>query len=103
MPRYLLIFHGGSQPSSPEEGETVMAAWNGWMRSLGKALVDGGNPVGNNKTIASNGAGSGGGDPATGYSILEASDLEAAVMLARGCPHLQSGGSIEVAEIMPVM
>jgi hypothetical protein len=104
MPKYLLLYHGGDQPASPEEGEKVMAAWNNWMGSLGHALVDGGNPTGNNRTISSSGGVSnGGGDPATGYSILEASNADTAVKLAKDCPHLQSGGSIEVAEIMPVV
>jgi hypothetical protein len=104
MSKYLLLYHGGSQPASPAEGEKVMAAWNTWMGSLGSSLVDGGNPTGNTKTIASNGGVSnGGGNPATGYSILEAGDAYAAVKLAKGCPHLQTGGTIEVAEIMPLM
>jgi hypothetical protein len=103
MPRYLLLYHGGSQPASPAEGEKVMAAWNSWMGSLGTALVDGGSPTGNNKSIDKNGGVSTAGDnPATGYSILEAGDSDAAVTLAKGCPHLKFGGSIEVAEIMPV-
>jgi hypothetical protein len=99
-----VLYHDGSQPVSPAEGEKVMAAWNGWMGSLGNALVDGGNPTGNNRTIGSNGeVGSTNGSRATGYSIIEANDADAAVRLAKGCPHLQSGGSIEVAEIMPIM
>ena len=104
MTKYLLLYHGGSQPASPEEGEKVIAAWNNWMGSLGSSLVDGGQPTGNNRTIAANGSVSnGGGDPATGYSILEAPDADAAVKLAKSCPHLQSGGTIEVAEIIPIM
>jgi hypothetical protein len=104
MPKYLLLYHGGSQPSSPQEGEKIMAAWNTWMGGLGMSLIEGGNPTGSNKTIASNGSVSNGGsNAATGYSILEANDADGAVKLAKGCPHLTSGGTVEVAEIMPIM
>jgi hypothetical protein len=34
----------------------------------------------------------------TGYSIIQAGSLDAAVELAKGCPILESGGSIEVCE-----
>ena len=102
MTKYLLSYHGGSMPETPEEGEKVMAAWNTWMGGLGKALVDGGNPTGASKTIASNGGISdgGGANGVTGYSVLEAASLDEAVRLAKGCPHLASNGSIEVGELM---
>lgn len=104
MPKYLLSYHGGSMPQTPEEGEKVMAAWGAWMGTLGTALVDGGNPTGASKTIAANGSVSegGGANPVNGYTIIEASDLDAASRLAKGCPQLASGGSIEVGELIPM-
>ncbi|MBI4920983.1 MAG: hypothetical protein HY834_04490 [Devosia nanyangense] len=104
MSKYLLSYHGGGMPATPEEGEKVMAAWNSWMGGLGKALVDGGNPTGPSRTIAASGTVSdgGGANPTTGYSILEAANLDAAVKASQGCPILASGGSIEVAELMPM-
>ena len=30
MANYLLLFHGGSMPDSPEEGARVMQAWTDW-------------------------------------------------------------------------
>lgn len=55
-------------------------------------------------TISPNGS-VGGGGPASvsGYSILEAHSLEAAVELARGCPVTLGGASIEVCETVNVM
>jgi hypothetical protein len=105
MTKYLVLYHGGSAPASKEEGERVMKAWMDWMGSLGKSLVDGGNPTGNGRTIDSKGkvTNNGGANPATGYSILEATGEDEALRLAKGCPHLMSGGTIEVAEIQPVM
>lgn len=36
MPKFMFIYHGGSAPESPEEGEKVMAAWDAWMSGMGK-------------------------------------------------------------------
>ncbi|RLT31994.1 MAG: hypothetical protein DWI57_18770 [Chloroflexi bacterium] len=100
MVKYILLYTGGGMPDSPEEGAKVMQSWRNWMGSLGEALSDGGNPFGNAKSIASDGSVSDAtiGVRATGYSVLNADSLEAAVTLAQGCPHLQSGGQISVYE-----
>lgn len=102
MAKYALIFHGGSMPETEEEGAAVMAAWGTWMEGLGTALTDPGNPFGTATTINSDGStiGGGGANPASGYSLIEADSLEAAVVLAKDCPILDGGGSIEVAEAL---
>jgi hypothetical protein len=104
MANYLLVYHGGSMPASPEEGAKVMQAWTAWFGVLGDKVVDGGNPVSQVKTIASNGSVSDGGvNPSSGYSLIKADSLDAAVALAKGCPVLGSGASIEVAETFNAM
>jgi hypothetical protein len=105
MPKYLLAYHGGSPNETEEEGARVMAAWGEWMGRLGAALVEGGNPVGQSATVASDGSSSpgGGSNPVTGYSVISADNLEAAVALVAGCPILSSGGSVEVGETVDVM
>lgn len=82
-----------------------MQAWVGWFASLGDAVVDAGNPIGRNKTVASDGSVTEGGapNPVTGYSIIRADSLDAAVDVAKTCPQLQSGGSIEVGETFEIM
>ena len=100
MAKYLLVYHGGSMPESQAERDQVMAAWGQWFQTLGSALKDPGNPVSQTRTIGGNGASS---SPASGYSIIEADSLDRAVDLARGCPVLQGGASIEVAETFDVM
>jgi hypothetical protein len=100
MSKYLLAYHGGSMAETEAEQAAVMAAWGEWFASLGASVVDGGAPVGASKTIAADGSTSGGGgaNPVSGYSLVTASDLDAAVTLAKDCPILAAGGSIEVAE-----
>jgi hypothetical protein len=101
---YLLVYHGGSMPESEEEGKKVTQAWTDWFSTLGDALVDGGNPVSHVKTIGNDGAVRDGTvNPPTGYSVIKAESLDAAVALAKGCPVLGGGASIEVAETFAVM
>ena len=104
MANYLLVYHGGRMPESPEEGAKIMQAWTDWFGVLGGALVDGGNPVSQVRTIASNGSVSNGGvNPSSGYSVIKADSLDAAVALAKGCQVLGGGASIEVAETFAAM
>lgn len=97
MPKFVLLYTGGSAPQDPKEGEKVMAAWMAWFGKLGDKVVDGGAPFGERKAL--HGAGSSG---ATGYSIIEAKNLAEAVKLTDGHPHLAVGGGIEVLETVPV-
>jgi hypothetical protein len=73
-----------------------MDAWGAW---LGAAAIDGGNPVGPSSTVKADGSvvSDGGANPASGYSLIEASDIEDALAKAKGCPLLAAGGSVEVA------
>ena len=76
-----------------------MAAWQAWFGAMGDAIVDGGNPVGPSKTVSASGvADNGGSNPLSGYTLIDSADIEAAVEHAKGCPILQDGGSVEVAE-----
>ncbi len=105
MANYLLAYHGGGMPETEEEQAQVMAAWGRWYETLGAAIVDGGNPTGPAKTVAPDGSVSDGGgvNPISGYTIIQADNLDAAVALSKGCPILAAGGSIEVAETFEIM
>ena len=106
MATYLLAYHGGGGMAADQATrDKIMAEWGKWFQDLGPALVDGGNPVMRTKTITSKGSVSEGGgqNPVSGYSLIKADDLDSAVKLARGCPVLSSGGSIEVAETVNAM
>ncbi len=79
-------------------------AWNTWMGQLGSSLKDGGNPfTPASKTVSNDGSVSDGGGSASGYSIISADSLDAAVDLAKGSPVLQGGATITVYETFAVM
>lgn len=100
MAKYLFVYHGGENPETEQEVAEVLDAWGTWLGSMGAAVIDGGNPVGKSTTVNPDGTttDNGGANPVSGYSLIEASDLDDAVAKARGCPILQANGSIELAE-----
>ena len=101
MAKYLFVYHGGSRPESKEAEAHVMAAWGQWFGSMGKSVIDGGNPVGKSWTVkGSSVTKDGGANPASGYSLIEAKDYDEAVARAKGCPLLSAGGSVEIAQAM---
>jgi len=103
MAKYLLAYKGGAMPESEEEQRAVMAAWTSWFGDLGPAVVDGGNPFSVSASVASDGSVTdGGGAQLTGYSVLRADDLGGAVELAKGCPILEDGGTVDVYESLPM-
>ena len=103
MANYVLVYHGGGMPESQEEGAKIMQAWNDWFHKLGDSLVDGGNPASATRTIATDGSVSDDPSGPSGYSILKADSLDAAVELAKGCPVLAGGASIQVVETFDAM
>jgi hypothetical protein len=102
--KYLLLYRGGEQPQGEDEGKAVMAAWMTWFESLGAAVADGGNPAGAAKAVAPDGSVSDADvSDVTGYSIVEAESLDAAVEMAKGSPHLAAGGTVTVHATFEVM
>ncbi len=79
-----------------------MKAWGAWMSSLGAALIDPGQPVGKSKSVTAQGVVDDVANAAFGYTIIEAPDIEAACQMAAGNPMITDGGSVEVAEIIPM-
>ncbi len=98
MPNFVFAYHGGKKPESPEEGAKLMAKWKAWIGGLGDAVVNPGTPLGMSKTVSSSGVSDdGGSNPLLGFSIVKADSMDAALEMAKGCPHLEIG-TIEVAE-----
>jgi hypothetical protein len=106
MANFVLLYSGGGMPATQAEQAEVMKAWGAWFGELGSAVVDGGNPfTPQAKSIASDGSVSDGpvGPMASGYSVIKADSLAAAVEMAKRCPVLQGGAKITVYETFPAM
>ena len=101
MSDYVLAYHGGSKPESPEEGAKHMANWKAWVSDLGDAVVNPGTPLGKSRIVSSGGVSDdSGADPMSGFSIVKADSMDAALEMAKTCPFLELGGTIEVAQVM---
>lgn len=103
MANYVLVYHGGSMPEGEKAQADAMAAWGAWFGQLGSALVDGGNPASRTKRIAGDGSVSDDPSGPSGYSIISAASIDEAVELAKGCPVLQGGSTVQVVETFAVM
>ena len=100
MPNYIIAYHGGKKPESPEEGAENKTKWQAWVAGLGDAVVNSGTPLGKSKTVSSDGVSDDGGpNSLTGFSIVNADSMDAALEMAKACPFLDFG-TIEVAEVM---
>src|SRR6476620_7431066 len=80
-----------------------MGAWNSWFGTLGDALVDGANPISHAKAISPDGSVMDATSAPSGYTVLKADSLDAAVALSKGCPVPQGGAVVLVWETIPLM
>ena len=99
MPKFVLTFEGGRQPSSPEEGQKHMADYMAWMKNLGDAIVMPQTPFKTSKIVSKDGVSDPSGPPLMGFLMIEAEDMAAAVEIAQACPFLEMG-EMRVAETM---
>lgn len=100
MTNYVLLYTGGTMPETEADRTAVMEAWGAWYAKLGPAVVDGGNPLGAATSITAKGVSDGpvSSPQITGYTIISADSLGAAVDLARDHPHVKHGGQVSVHE-----
>ena len=107
MGKYMMIYKGEATDMSEmteEQAGEVMAKWGVWMEKVGGALSDVGAPFGPGVSVVDNGT-TGSPTSLTGYSIVEAADLDEAQALSDGHPYLSEGNgnySIEIFELTPV-
>jgi hypothetical protein len=102
MGKYVFAYTGGAMAETPEAQDAAMQKWGAWFGTIGDAIVDGGNPFGGSTAVKSGGATGSTKTGLSGYSIIEADSLELAAKLADGCPVLESGGTVEVYEALPM-
>jgi hypothetical protein len=102
MSKFVVVYKGGDMAAAPEAQEAAMQAWMGWFGSLGESVTDFGNPFGPSTAINADGSRSAATAALSGYSIIEADDLDHATKLVAACPNLSYGGSLEIYEAMPM-
>lgn len=99
MSKFIYIFRGG-MPDTPEAGQKMMTDWNNWLAGMGDAVSDRGAAMGKSSFLDAKGNEAAAGDPVSGFMIVEAADLPAALRHAKACPIFSAGGTIEVAQAL---
>ena len=101
MPQYVIVYLGGDQPSSPEEGKQHFAKYREWLSSLGDSAVSPANPLKHTSTVNPDGTVTTGGTTSmSGFTVIKADSMDEALLVARACPFLDVGGSLEVSELI---
>lgn len=102
MPEYLFSYRGDpavAAAQTPAQARAGQARFDAWVGALGDAAIVPGTPVNHCQLVSSQGTADTGPACVLGYSIIRADNMQAALALARACPHLE-WGDIEVAETM---
>jgi len=100
MNKYLVAYFGGPQFKSKEDGAEYQKKWMAWMEELKDIFIDEGVPMGPAKVVTSEEVSDRGeGEYFSGFSIIQAEDIDAATEILQACPHLEHG-RIEVGEAM---
>ncbi len=106
MSKFILLYNGPATPPDMMDDakrNQIMGDWKTWMEKVGPAMVEMGSPMGNGRSVVDDGST---GKPLeiSGYSIVQAEDINAALDLVDGHPFLsdKSGKfSVEVFELFP--
>ena len=89
MAQYLLLYHGKNQKDS----------WDSFAREISNALVRG-RPLKKAKTITQDKIIEEDGEGVTGFTVVEADDVDEAIELSRGAPELNQGGRADIYRIV---
>ena len=101
MKQFVLVYLGGNQPTSEVESKNHFSKYMEWLSSLGDAVVVPTIPLKDTSTVSPDGTIKEGGSSAmSGFSIIKADSMKAALSIAQDCPFLEIGGSLEVSEMM---
>ena len=93
---------------TPEKAQRAMQAWLEWIRGLeakgqlkhpGQPLAPAGKVVRGADKLVTDGPHVEAKDLVLGFIVVEAGDLDEAAELAKGCPMLAGGGSVEVRPV----
>lgn len=100
MPKFIIAYLGGDQPETPAAGAAHMEKWKAWLADLGEAVINPGTPLVNSNYVSAAGVTQdGGANPMSGFSVISAKNMAAALDMAKACPFLGIGGTLHVAEM----
>jgi hypothetical protein len=107
MAKFLFVYRRGvtaAEKMTPELMQQQLKKWDtwigeglrqGWLLDTGDGLTQEGRVV-NGKKVVTDGPFVEAKEIVGGYSVVQADTIDAAAEIARGCPVLLTGGSVEV-------
>lgn len=105
MDEFAIIYVGSGSPdkmpNSQEEGKAHRQKWMDWVAGLGDAVVNPGQPMMEHKLVTSEGVSDIDDEGKfTGFAVVKAENIEAAIEIAKTDPFLNMGGGVQVAKMM---
>jgi hypothetical protein len=111
MEKFMFLFHSdpaAAMQQSPEDMQGNMAKWMDWIGKLsatgqyisGEPLLPGGKIISGADRMVADGPYTEGKEVVGGFFIVEAKDMDAAIALTADYPDYESGGSIQVRQVM---
>jgi hypothetical protein len=108
MSEFVFLYRGGERALTPEQVQQNMPKWTAWFKDLAAKghVVDRGQPLEHVGKVVSptkmviDGPFAEAKDVIGGYTLIKARDLATAAELAKGCPYLDRGGSVEVRPVL---
>ena len=110
MAKFLLLYRDCSGPVAkmpPDERDRMLQKWRAWLGEGMQQgwLVDAGDKLKNERRmvnaqrVVTDGPFAESKEVIGGFSIVQAETLDAAAELAKGCPVLQAGGTVEIGPL----
>ena len=100
MTKYIIAYLGGNKPASPKEAQQHMSEYRDWLSALGSSAISPANPLKNTHTLKADSVTPTSTTSMSGFTIIEAGSMEAALAIAKDCPFLNLGGTLEVSELV---
>ena len=101
MIQFIITYLGDNQPATPDEGRAHFAKYMQWINALGDTVVSAMNPLKDTHHVSVDGSVSEHqGTKMSGFTIIQAESIEAALVITKACPFLDIGGSLEVSELV---
>lgn len=109
MKKFLVLYHAPAEAmaqtmnTTPEQQAEGMKMWMNWAQKCGSNLVEMGAPLMNGQQLSPDGAVSNSTRNVSGYSIIQAENMEQAKAMLEGHPHTSGwnkDATIEVHETM---
>jgi len=105
MPKFIYLYKGQAadmSATSEAESKAVMDQWNAYYGKIGDKMKDGGSPFMPGASVKDDGS-AGAASELTGYTVIEAADMDEAKAMTAGHPFLSEGKgnyAIDIFELM---